>query len=172
MAELFGVLFAGVAFDAAGDIDGVRTNKTDGIGDVFGGQAAGEDDGDAGVKAGEEIPGCDTACAAVLARDVTIEQDGGRQTARGTAAVEVSGSTLVRLAASLMAKAGTNRQGGGGGNGGSSPCHWIVRAIGSAMACAWASSSLTNSTIGSTAGGKVRAICWASAGPMWRFEPA
>src|SRR5882757_6407894 len=44
VAEFGGVFDAGARFDAAGDVDGVRANGEDGFADVFGSEAAGEND--------------------------------------------------------------------------------------------------------------------------------
>src|SRR6267154_2874252 len=44
VAEFGGVFDAGARFDAAGDVDGVRANGEDRFADVFGSEAAGEND--------------------------------------------------------------------------------------------------------------------------------
>src|SRR5256886_13094057 len=44
VAEFGGVFDAGAGFDAAGDVDGVRADGEDGFTDVFGREAAGEND--------------------------------------------------------------------------------------------------------------------------------
>ena len=86
LAEFGAIFFAGAGFDAAGDVDGVGANVEDGFGDVFGGEAAGEDDAVGFCGAAGDGPVGAVAGAAELAGFVGVEEegvDGGLERAEG-----------------------------------------------------------------------------------------
>src|SRR5579862_9500001 len=67
LAELGAIFFAGAGFDAAGYVYGVGADVEDGFGDVFGGEAAGENDAVGFGGAAGDGPVGAVACAAILA---------------------------------------------------------------------------------------------------------
>ncbi len=69
-------LFAGAGFDAAGDVYGVGADVEDGFGDVFGGEAAGEDDAVGFGGAAGDGPVGASASAAVFAGFCGVEEEG------------------------------------------------------------------------------------------------
>lgn len=85
VAHFEGVFDAGLAgdFDTGGDVHGVRLCDTDGVGDVVGVEAAGEDDGGqagefTGVAGlGDPVPVEGLAGAAELGGGGGVEEDGG-----------------------------------------------------------------------------------------------
>src|SRR4029079_15085377 len=77
-ADEVGVFFARAAFDAGRDIDGARTRKPDGFADIAGGEAAGEHEIDAALKAGKRLPVESDAVAAgerFAGERLGVEQD-------------------------------------------------------------------------------------------------
>src|SRR5580692_1000153 len=74
LAELGAIFFAGAGFDAAGYVYGVGADAQDGFGDVFGREAAGEDDAvSLGGAAGDGPVGA-MAGAAVFTRFCGVEK--------------------------------------------------------------------------------------------------
>src|SRR5262249_8729388 len=71
-----GILFAGSALDPAGDVNGVRTDDVNRVGDVFRREASREDERHARLELGEQLPWGDLARAAVPAGDMRIDEDG------------------------------------------------------------------------------------------------
>src|SRR5213078_1417181 len=55
-AHLLAILDAGLRFDAGGDVDAVWAGDADPLGDVLGGEAAGQQEGVAGAG-GDDVPG-------------------------------------------------------------------------------------------------------------------
>ena len=86
LAELGAILFAGGGFDAAGDVDGVRADVEDGFGDVFGCEAAGEDDAVGFGGAAGDGPVGAVAGAAELVFRAGVEEEGADGGLEGTEA--------------------------------------------------------------------------------------
>jgi hypothetical protein len=76
-AEFDGIFFAGAGFDAAGHIDGKWADDTDGFGNVFGSEAARENDAVRLGSATSEVPVAGGAAAAVLAGERRVEKERG-----------------------------------------------------------------------------------------------
>lgn len=83
LAELGAVLFAGSGFDAAGYVYGVGADVEDGLGDVLGGEAAGEDDAVIFRGAAGDGPVGASAGAAVFAGFGGVEEEGADDRSEG-----------------------------------------------------------------------------------------
>src|SRR5260370_27163080 len=88
-AHLVGILFAGAALDAAGDVNGVRADKANRVGDVVRREASREDERYARLEIGEQLPRDDLAGATVAAGDMGIDEDGRWNSAGGQGFFEI-----------------------------------------------------------------------------------
>ena len=80
------VFFPGPSFDAAANIDSIGPGHANGGGDIFGRQAAGEEDAVAFCGAAGDLPIEGLAGAAAAAASERVEQDGVRRAKRQQAA--------------------------------------------------------------------------------------